>query len=181
MVFFALIAVITILAGVASGLGVPGLVDWRARMRWGLSLALLFTGVDHLVTPARYLPMMPAFVPYPAEIVFLTGLCEIAGAIGLLVQRLRRLAGIMLAIYFVCVFPANIKNAIEGLSVEGLPAATWYYWVRLLFQPLVIWWALYASTVVDWPFHRMKEAPRPGNGSAGGSKARRQLRANSRE
>jgi uncharacterized membrane protein len=42
----------------------------------------------------------------------------------------------MLAIYFVCVFPANIKNAIEGLSVQGLPGANWYYWMRLLFQPL---------------------------------------------
>jgi uncharacterized membrane protein len=62
----------------------------------------------------------------------------------------------MLAIYFLCVFPANIKNAIEGLAVEGLPSAGWYYWVRLLFQPLVIWWALYASAIIDWPFRRKR-------------------------
>lgn len=123
-------------------------------MRWGLSLALLSTGVDHLVTPERYLPMMPRLLPFHAGVVFLTGLCELAGAIGLLVPRLRYLAGIMLAIYFVCVFPANIKNAIEGLSVEGLPAANWYYWVRLLFQPLVIWWTLHSSEVIDWPFRQ---------------------------
>jgi uncharacterized membrane protein len=54
----------------------------------------------------------------------------------------------MLAIYFVCVFPANIKNAVEGVVVEGLPTASWYYWVRLLFQPLAIWWALRASEVI---------------------------------
>lgn len=89
-----------------------------------------------------------SILPYPAENVLLTGLCELAGAIGLLVPRTRRLAGIMLAIYFVCVFPANLKNAVEGVVVEGLPTASWYYWVRLLFQPLAIWWALRASEVI---------------------------------
>jgi len=152
MLFLALVATTALLAALASRLGVPGLADWRACMRWGLSLALLSTGVDHLVTPERYLPMMPSFVPFHAGVVLLTGLCELAGAIGLLVPKLRYLAGTMLAIYFVCVFPANIKNAIEGLSVEGLPAANWYYW--LLFQPLVIWWTLYSSEVIDWPFRQ---------------------------
>jgi uncharacterized membrane protein len=123
-------------------------------MRWGLSLALVSTGIYHLLTPGRYLPMMPSFVPFHTEVVFLTGLCEVAGAVGLLLPRLRYLAGTMLAIYFVCVFPANIKNAIEGLSVQGLPGANWYYWVRLLFQPLVIWWTLYSSAAIDWPLRQ---------------------------
>lgn len=152
MLFFALVASITLAAWLASRFGVPGPGDWRARMRWGLALALIFTGIDHLVNPGRYLPMMPAFLPLHSEIVLFTGLCELAGAVGLMIPRLRRLAGIMLAIYFVCVFPANIKNAVEGLSVEGLPSANWYYWVRLAFQPLVIWWTLYAAGVIDWPF-----------------------------
>jgi uncharacterized membrane protein len=154
MLFFALIASITLLAGLADRFGVSGLRDWRARMRWGLSLSLIFTGIDHIANPGRYLPMMPAFVPLHAEIILFTGICELAGAVGLLIPRLRRLTGIMLAIYFFCVFPANIKNAIEGLSVEGLPSANWYYWVRLAFQPLVIWWTLYAADIVDWPFRR---------------------------
>ena len=59
MLFFALIVVVTLLAHLVSRLGVPGLADWRACMRWGLALALVSTGVDHLVTPGRYLPMMP--------------------------------------------------------------------------------------------------------------------------
>jgi uncharacterized membrane protein len=54
----------------------------------------------------------------------------------------------MLAIYFVCVFPANIKNAIDGLNVEGLPQAGWYYWGRLLFQPVAVWWSLRAAEVI---------------------------------
>jgi uncharacterized membrane protein len=158
MLFFALIAIITLLATLAGRFGATGLADRRTAMRWGLALALIAAGIDHLLSPARYLAMIPGFVPFPTETVLLTGVCELAGATGLLVRRLRLLAGIMLAIYFVCVFPANIKNAIDGLSVEGLPTARWYYWVRLLFQPLVVWWALYAAAVIDWPLRPKRAA-----------------------
>ncbi len=158
MIFFALIGAITLLAWLAGRFGVAALQDWRACMRWGLALALIFTGIDHLVTPQRYLAMMPRFVPFHEAVVFFTGLCELAGAFGLLIPRLRWLAGVMLAIYFVAVFPANIKNAVEGLSVEGLPIAQWYYWFRLLFQPPVIWWALFSSGAFDWPCARSQRA-----------------------
>lgn len=113
--------------------------------------------------------MMPSFVPFHAEVVFLTGLCELAGAVGLLLPRLRCLAGIMLAMYFVCVFPANIKNAIEGLPVEGLPAANWYYWLRLLFQPLVIWRTLYSSAAIAWPIVKGRHGMRPTDDEREGS------------
>ncbi len=50
----------------------------------------------------------------------------------------------MLALYAVCVFPANIKHAIDDLSSgSGLPI--WYHAPRLLLQPLIIWWALWAG------------------------------------
>ena len=50
----------------------------------------------------------------------------------------------MLALYAVCVFPANIKHAIDDLSSgTGLPI--WYHAPRLLLQPLIVWWALWAS------------------------------------
>jgi len=148
MMFFVLILLVTLAARLAGRPGTHALAKRPASMRWGMTVALVFVGIDHLVTSERYLPMLPSILPYPDRIVFLTGLCELAGAVGLLVPWTRRLAGIMLGIYFVCVFPANIKNSLEGLSVEGLPSASWYYWVRLLFQPLAVWWALYASEIL---------------------------------
>jgi uncharacterized membrane protein len=148
MLFVALLIVLAVLAALADRLGAPALHNWPARMRMAMTLALLFAGSDHLLNPQRYLPMLPDFLPYHLELVLFTGLCELAGAIGLLLPRWRRWAAIALAVYFVCVFPANIKNALDGLSVEGLPAATWYYWLRLPFQPLIIFWALYAGEVV---------------------------------
>ena len=159
MIFFAALMVLTLAAALASRAGVPGLPTWPARMRIALAAALWFFGTDHLFNIDRYLAMMPGFVPWPAETVVFTGLCEIAGGFGLLVPRVRRLAGIMLALYFVAVFPANIKNAIDGLSVDGLPSVSWYYWARLLFQPLAVWWALYAAEVIAWP-HGCREPAR---------------------
>lgn len=160
MMFFAFLLIAGAVAGLAGRLGVPGLDDRAACMRWGMAAALIFFGADHLATPERYLPMMPSVVPYPGQVVLLTGLCELAGAVGLLVPRTRRLAGIMLAVYFVCVFPANVKNALDGLSVDGLPSAAWYYWVRLAFQPLAIWWALRAAEVIG-----SRRAARPSGSS----------------
>jgi uncharacterized membrane protein len=152
MFFFVLVGLAALVAALLGRLGVPSLANRYAAMRWGLAAGLTFTGADHLVTPERYLPMMPDFVPMHSEVILFTGLCELAGALGILIPSLRRLAGIMLAVYFASVFPANIKNALDGLSVAGLPDAGWYYWFRLLFQPLIIWWALYATEIVRWPF-----------------------------
>jgi uncharacterized membrane protein len=148
MLFFTLLVVIALIAAAAR---VPG---WPARMRIAMAAALFFVGADHWLNPQRYLPMMPPWVPFHLEMVLFTGAAEVAGGLGLLVPRLRRLAGALLALYFVAVFPANIHNALNGLSVEGLPQAQWYYWVRLAFQPLAIWWALFSAELTRWPFNR---------------------------
>ncbi|WP_201768342.1 DoxX family protein [Stutzerimonas azotifigens] len=149
MLFVALLVVFTLLAAGTDRLGVPGLPDWRARMRLAMVLALLLIGADHWLTPARYLAMMPGYLPLHRPLVLFTGACEIAGALGLLLPRTRRLAATMLALYFVCVFPANLHNALHGLAVDGLPRAQWYYWLRLPFQPLIIAWALYAGGLLN--------------------------------
>ena len=124
----------------------------RNALRAGLSLAFLFIGIDHLLTPDRYELMMPTWVPYPSQTIFLTGVCEIAGALGLWLKPTRWLAGLSFALYAVAVSPANIQNwlnATQGILVEGLPTDPSYYLLRLGFQPVVILCALYAGTV--WP------------------------------
>lgn len=151
MLFFAVLIVVGALVALVHRLGPGRRIDWPSAMRWAMAAALTLFGADHLVNPGRYLPMIAGFVPFPLEVVLATGLCEIAGAAGLLVPRLRRWAGILLAVYFVCVFPANIRNALAGGGIEGLPSAAWYYWVRLAFQPVAVWWALYAAGLIAWP------------------------------
>jgi len=158
MLFLALVGIFTLATLFAMRLIMGDEIEIRPAMRIGLSCGLLFAGLDHFISPERYLAMMPDFVPYPAQIVMFTGVCELAGAAGLVLPGFMRIAGVMLAVYFVCVFPANVRNAVEGLQVEGLPTAEWYYWVRLMVQPVFVWWALFSARIVDWPF-RLADTP----------------------
>jgi uncharacterized membrane protein len=117
----------------------------RRISRAALAAFYLLAGTVHLYAPERFLPIMPDVVPWPTAVVLVTGGCEILGAIGLFVPRLQRFAGLMLALYALCVWPANIKHAISGIDLPGLPSSWWYHVPRLLAQPLLIWWPLWAT------------------------------------
>jgi uncharacterized membrane protein len=124
----------------------------RAAMRAVMAALYLAAGVVHLVAPDAFLPIVPDWVPLPRETVLATGLCEIAGSVALMTRRLRRLAGVMLALYAVCVFPANIKHAVQAIHVPPVPDGWWYHAPRLALQPVLVWWALFCVNVIDWPF-----------------------------
>ena len=134
--------------------------DDRRWLRFGLAGLYGFIGVVHLAATERFLPIMPDWVPQPRLVVIGTGLCEIVGALALFVPRLRWLAGIMLALYAACVFPANIKHAVEGIHLPPIPDTWWYHGPRLALQPVMVWWALYAVQAIDWPFAGRREAER---------------------
>jgi uncharacterized membrane protein len=110
--------------------------------RLALALFYGFAGIAHLLWPAPFLGIMPEIVPFPRAVVALTGIAEIVGAAGLLTRRFRRAAGLMLALYAVCVFPANIRHAMIGGEVFGWPLDWRYHAPRLMLQPLLVWWAL---------------------------------------
>ena len=131
-----------------------------ARRIARVALAVLYVafGLLHLAAADRFLPIMPPWVPFPREVVLLTGACEVAGGLALLVGRLRWIAGVMLALYAVGVYPANLHHAVNGVDVPGLPSTWWYHAPRLAFQPVFVWWALWAGGVVGWPFVSRKEA-----------------------
>ena len=103
---------------------------------------------------------MPDWVPAPREVILFTGACEIAGAVALIIRSLRWWAGVMLALYAVGVFPANIKHAVYDIQLPGLPKSWWYHAPRLaLHQPVVAWWGLYSAQVVTWPFGHRPTSP----------------------
>ena len=91
-------------------------------------------------------------------LIMLTGLCELAGAVALLTKRLRWWAGVMLAAYTVCVYPANINHALNDIAVGGTRLGWGYHGPRLAFQPVIFWWCLFAGGVVDWPWRRQARA-----------------------
>ena len=143
---------LTDLAGRAT---LPPTEGWGRRlMRGAMAVFYGVAGVVHLSSPAAFLPIMPAVIPFPEAVIVVTGVCEIAGAFGLLTRRWRWWAGVMLAVYAVAVFPANLKHAFLGVNVPQLPSSWWYHGPRLLAQPILVWWALFAGGVTGWPFRR---------------------------
>lgn len=128
----------------AGGLGVAAWSTWRDAGRWALAVMLFFTAAAHF-TAARHdlVKMVPAWVLQPMAAIYLTGVLEIAGAIGILLRPARRAAGFALCALLVAMFPANVKAAREGLSVAGNPATE--LWLRAPMQILFIWLAWWST------------------------------------
>jgi uncharacterized membrane protein len=132
----------------------PARTTVRAVMRWMMAAFFAGAGYLHLVAPAQLLAITPDWVPFAPQVIFVTGLAEFAGALALVTGPQRRWAGIALALYALCVWPANIKHAFENIDISGLPSNWWYHGPRLAVQPVIIWWALFSAAVIDWPFRR---------------------------
>jgi uncharacterized membrane protein len=111
-------------------------------------------GIAHLIAPEALLAITPSRVPFAPQVILVTGLCELAGALALVTKPLRWWAGIALAAYALCVWPANFKHAFDGIDLPPISSSWWYHGLRLAFQPVLIWWALYAGCVIDWPWRR---------------------------
>ena len=123
----------------------------RRVMRWAMCVFYTGAGILHITAPEKFLPIVPAWVPFPSETILVTGACEILGGLALLFGRTAPLAGVMLALYACCVLPANIKHAVEGIHLPPMPDSWWYHGPRLAFQPVLVWWALFCAGVIDWP------------------------------
>jgi uncharacterized membrane protein len=107
-----------------------------------LLLALFFVsaGVLHFVFPAQYASIVPPWLPAHQALVVISGLCEIAGGLGVLPQRTRAAAGIGLILLSLAVLPANVQMLLDAQTAGK---ATWMIallWLRLPLQALLIWW-----------------------------------------
>ena len=133
---------------------IAGSADDKTRvvMRWILAMFYSGAGVAHLLVPDKLLAITPSWVPFAPQVIFITGWCELLGAIALVTKPLRWWAGLALAVYALCVWPANFKHAIEGIDLPHVSNSWLYHGPRLALQPLLIWWALYCAGVIDWPF-----------------------------
>ena len=135
--------VVILLARLAGQFGVRSLRDWAAATRVGLAVMFCFTAAAHFNSMrADMIRMMPPSVPNPELMVTFTGICEILGAIGLLIPRTRRIAAIALILFLIAVLPANIHAAQAGVTIGGSAATPLI--PRIALQVLFIallWWS----------------------------------------
>jgi uncharacterized membrane protein len=115
--------------------------------RWALGATLLFTGTGHLTFARReFQAQVPPWVPIdPDTVVLASGVVEVAaGAATLALPRQRARIGLVLAALFVAVFPGNVAQYTQQRDAFGLDTDTKRF-VRLLFQPLLVAWALWST------------------------------------
>ena len=112
-----------------------------------IALALLFIGAStaHFTSDAE-LQIIPTFLPWRREALYITGVCELLGGIGLLIPRFQRPAAWGLAALLVAIFPANVYHAISNLQLGGILNTRLYHWIRLPFQAVFILWALWSTS-----------------------------------
>ena len=135
--------VVTLLARMAGQLGASPLCNWAAATRVGLAVMFCFTAAAHFNNMrGDMVRMVPPWVPNPELMVTVTGICEILGAVGLLLPRTRRLAGVALMVFLIAVLPANIHAALSGVTLRGAPPTPLL--PRILLQLLfifLVWWS----------------------------------------
>ncbi len=105
-------------------------------------------GINHFVHPNVYLRIVPPWLPAPALLVQISGICEILGGIGVLLPKTRRLSGAGLIALLVAVFPANVQMAQHPGLYADIAAAPALY-LRLPLQLVIIawvWWTCMPPT-----------------------------------
>ena len=132
----------------------------KLGIRCLLAAFYAFAGVIHLINPAPFLTITPAWVPAPTAVVLLTGVAEILGAIGLVQPfslKLRQAAGWGLALYALCVWPANINHFAMDMARADGGLGLGYHVPRMFAQPVIIWLALWVGEC--WPLRRRPMPP----------------------
>jgi uncharacterized membrane protein len=112
---------------------------FKSVMRWALAVLFVAAGVNHFVNPQFYLHIVPPYLPWPTELVFVSGACEVLGGVGLLLPPVRGAAAWGLIALLVAVFPANVHMALHPEEFPRFPPAV--LWGRLPIQGVLIAWA----------------------------------------
>ncbi|WP_182113407.1 MULTISPECIES: hypothetical protein [unclassified Actinotalea] len=131
----------------------------RTLGRLGLGAALLVAGTGHLRNPDEFLAQVPPFFPAREAVVSVSGYVELAmGAALVLARRRRTTVGWVVAAFFVAVFPGNLSQLATRTDAFGLDTDLKRA-VRLVFQPLLVVWALWSTDA--WRQWRRRRAARP--------------------
>lgn len=117
--------------------------------RIALSLATIFyvgAGILHFTKTEYYLRIMPPYIPWHQAMVWISGVCEIAGGVALLIPALRRAAAWGIVALLVAVFPANIYMATNPVDAGAASLPPLLVWGRLPLQGVFVWWVLWATS-----------------------------------
>ncbi len=120
--------------------------DFRLSDNIAMSVMLLFTAVGHFVYTRGMEMMLPSVIPLKSTVVYLTGIIEIAAAVGLLVPSVQQVTATLLILFFILILPCNIYAAVKKVDYQKANLnghGTGYLWFRVPLQFLFIGWVYF--------------------------------------
>ncbi|WEK71065.1 MAG: hypothetical protein P0Y62_05785 [Candidatus Chryseobacterium colombiense] len=113
----------------------------------GMAVFIIFTGLSHFKFQKGMAMMIPDFIPAKMFWVYATGIIEIAAGIGLMIPSLREITAILLIIFYVLVFMANINSSKKKINIFKAdytgPGMNYLYKERIPMQIILIAWTWY--------------------------------------
>lgn len=113
----------------------------KTALRWLLTVVMVGAGLNHFLVPDAYAATIPSWLPAHLALVYISGVAEIAGGLGLILPATRRAAAWGLVALLIAVFPANIHMAIHHLPLGDRAVPAWLLWARLPLQAVLVAWA----------------------------------------
>ena len=112
-----------------------------------LGIALTYAGITHLTSSRQeFQAQVPTWLPLDADfVVIASGIVEIILGLALLILwRYRNQVGVIVALFFILIFPGNINQYVNGIDAFGLDTDQARL-TRLFFQPVLVIWALWST------------------------------------
>ncbi|MCT4287000.1 hypothetical protein CMU71_05230 [Elizabethkingia anophelis] len=126
---------------------IQGEWNWTFSGNLGMAVFIIFTGFSHFKFQKGMALMIPDFIPYKMFWVYFTGVLEIAAGIGLMIPQLRETTAILLIVFYVVVFIANINSSKKRINIFKAdytgPGMKYLYKERIPMQIILIVWTCY--------------------------------------
>ena len=122
---------------------------YRSIFRVPFALSFVVVGVLHFINPSPFVSIMPKYLPWHLELVYLSGAFEILGGVGLIIPMTRRNAAWGLIALLIAVYPANVNMLVNDIYLDDMPHERWLLWARMPLQLLMGLGVLWSGDI--WP------------------------------
>ena len=101
-------------------------------------IPFILVGIEHFREPQKFVDIVPSYLPFPLFLVYLTGVMEIAGGLGIIYPETREITGRLMVLFLIAIYPANFNMWINDIPYNGTRLTTQGHLVRLSVQFLLI-------------------------------------------